>query len=254
VARKKVSSRTTAPTAPTPADFDEVLRLIDAARARALAAVNHELVGLYWQIGEYISRKIDSAAWGEGVVQQLADHIARTHPDLGGFTRSNLLRMRQFYETYRGDEKVAPLVRQLPWTHNLLILSRSKRAEEREFYLRMALRERWSKRELERQLNGALFERVVLSPAKVSPPAAQIHPDAAVLFKDTYLLDFLNLPAAHSEDDLAAGPGRQPAPVLTGTRCRLRLRRRALPPAGRRPGLLRGPALLPPGPHLPRRL
>ena len=184
------------------ADFDEVLWLIDAARSRALAAVNQELVGLYWQIGEYISRKLASAAWGEGVIEQLADYIARMHPDLKGFTRRNLFRMRQFYETYVGDEKVSPLVTQLSWTHNLLILSGTKRAEEREFYLRMALRERWSKRELERQLGGALFERVVLSPAKVSPPAAQLHPEAATVFKDTYLLDFLNLPAAHSEGDL----------------------------------------------------
>ncbi len=199
---KKVSPRTTALTSPSPADFDDVLRLIDEARARAFAAANQELVGLYWRIGEYISRKLESAAWGEGVVQQLADHIARAHPDLKGFTRSNLLRMRQFYKTYQEDEKVAPLVRQLPWTHNLLILSRSKRPEEREFYLRMPLRERWSKRELERQLNGALFERVVLSPAKVSPPVTQLHPDAAAVFKDSYLLDFLNLPDAHSEDDL----------------------------------------------------
>src|ERR1700757_2121489 len=74
----------------SPADFDEVLRLIDAARTRALASVNQELVGLYWQIGEYISRKLESASWGEGVVQQLADHITRNHPDLKGFTRSKL--------------------------------------------------------------------------------------------------------------------------------------------------------------------
>jgi predicted nuclease of restriction endonuclease-like (RecB) superfamily len=113
--------------------------------------------------------------------------------------------MRQFYETYRDDEIVAPLVRQLPWSHNLVILSGTKRPEEREFYLKMALRERWTKRELERQLNGALFERVVLSPAKVSPPVTQLHPDAAAVFKDTYLLDFLNLPAVHSEDDLQRG-------------------------------------------------
>src|SRR5579872_3182321 len=139
--KKSLTSRGQAPvgvgTPPAHADFDEVLRLIDAARVRALTAVNQELVGLYWQVGEHISRKIESAAWGEGVVEQLAAHIARTHPDLRGFTRSNLLRMRQFYETYRGDEKVAPLVRQLSWTHNLLILSRAKRGEEREFYLRM---------------------------------------------------------------------------------------------------------------------
>jgi predicted nuclease of restriction endonuclease-like (RecB) superfamily len=187
---------------PTSSDFDEVLRLIDAARTRAFAAVNHELVSLYWQIGEYISCKLESAAWGEGVVEQLAAYIVRNHPDLRGFTRPNLFRMRQFYETYKGDEKVAPLVRQLPWTHNLMILSRSKRPEEREFYLQMAVRERWSKRELERQLNGSLFERVVLSPAKVSPLVRQLHPDVTTVFKDAYLVDFLDLPAAHSEGDL----------------------------------------------------
>ncbi|HQU43502.1 MAG TPA: PDDEXK nuclease domain-containing protein [Pirellulales bacterium] len=183
-------------------DFDAVLGLIEAARQRTFAAINHELVGLYWQIGEYISRKLESAAWGEGVIQQLADYIALKHPDFRGFARPNLFRMRQFYETYRDDAIVSPLVRQLPWMHNLLILSRSKRPEEREFYLRMALRERWTKRELERQLNGALFERVVLSPAKVSPPVRQLHPDAVSVFKDAYLVDFLGLPDLHSEADL----------------------------------------------------
>ncbi len=168
----------------------------------AFATVNKALIDLYWQVGEYISRKLESSAWGEGVVQQLADYIARRHPDLKGFTRPNLFRMRQFYDTYNGDEKVSPLVRQLSWTHNLLILSRSKLPEEREFYLRMALRDRWSKRELERQLNGALFERTVLSPPKVSPPVRQLHSDAISVFKDTYLLDFLNLPEPHSEADL----------------------------------------------------
>jgi predicted nuclease of restriction endonuclease-like (RecB) superfamily len=183
-------------------DFEEVTALIEAARRRAFAAVNHELVGLYWQIGEYISRKVESAAWGAGVVDQLAEHITQTQPDLKGFTRANLFRMRQFYETYRGDEKVAALLRQLPWTHNLLIMSRSKRPEEREFYLRLAVRERWSSRDLERQLNGALFERVVLAPVKVSPPLRQLPGDVAAAFKDTYLVDFLNLPAPHTEADL----------------------------------------------------
>jgi predicted nuclease of restriction endonuclease-like (RecB) superfamily len=190
---------------PSPADFDEVLRLIDAARTRAVAAVNTTLIELYWSIGEYISRKIESAAWGEGVVDQLAAHIARTHPGLRGYTRPNLFRMRQFYETYRGDEKVSALLRQLPWTHNLLILGKSKRAEEREFYLRMATSEKWSSRELERQINGALFERVVMSPVKVAAPLRQLHPDAATVFKDSYLVEFLDLPPGHSEADLQRG-------------------------------------------------
>jgi hypothetical protein len=123
-------ARQTTGNPPWQADFDKVVRLIDAARSHAVAAVNTTLIELYWSIGEYISHKIESAAWGEGVVDQLAAHIARTHPGLRGYTRPNLFRMRQFYETYQGDEKVSPLVTQLPWTRNLLILSRSKRAEE----------------------------------------------------------------------------------------------------------------------------
>src|SRR6185437_15075628 len=127
---KKPASLRTAkhlvPAPPEATDFAEVIGLIEAAKARAFIAVNTELVNLYWQVGEYISRKLESAAWGEGVVEQLAIHIARQHPDLKGFTRRNLFRMRQFYETYKGDEKVSALLTQLPWTHNLLILSRAK--------------------------------------------------------------------------------------------------------------------------------
>ncbi len=190
---------------PVVASFVEIAALILRARERSFQAVNTTLIDLYWQVGAYISGKLESAAWGEGVVEQLADYLARQHADLKGFTRPNLFRMRQFYETYRADEKVSPLVRQLPWTHNLLILSRSKVPEEREFYLQLALRERWSKRELERQLNGALFERTVLAPPKVSPALTQLYPDAVSVFRDSYLVEFLDLPAVHSEDDLQRG-------------------------------------------------
>lgn len=105
--------------------FREIISLITAARYRAFQAVNTELIGLYWRIGQYISRKLESAAWGEGVVDELARYIASQQPDIKGFTRRNLFRMRQFYETYRRQTKVSPLVTQLPWTHNLLILSGS---------------------------------------------------------------------------------------------------------------------------------
>ncbi len=185
--------------------FAEVATLIQNARHLAWQAVNTELVGLYWQVGEYISRKLASAEWGDGVVDELARYLARTQPGLRGFTRRNLFRMRQFYETYRDNSIVSPLVTQLPWTHNLIILSQSKRAEEREFYLRMAIRERWSKRELERQLRAALFERAVLSPPKVSPLVRQMHATAADVFKDAYVVDFLQLPEPHGESDLHRG-------------------------------------------------
>jgi predicted nuclease of restriction endonuclease-like (RecB) superfamily len=97
---------------------------------------------------------------------------------------------------------VSPLVAQLPWSHHLIILGQSKRPEEREFYLRVAIREKWSKRELERQFKAALFERAVLSPPKVTPVVAQIYPEALNVFRDAYTVEFLGLPQAQAEADL----------------------------------------------------
>lgn len=187
------------------AAFAEVVRLIEVARQRAYQAVNTSLIDLHWQVGEYISRKLETAAWGEGVVAELARYIQQRHPNLRGFTRASLFRMRQFYDTYRHDRKVAPLVRQLPWSHNLIILGRCKRPGEREFYLRMAFKEHWGKRQLERQLRACLFERVVLNPPIVAPALRQIHPEAIDVFKDAYLVEFLQLPDGHSEADLHRG-------------------------------------------------
>jgi len=192
-------------TQPEEQTFAEVVEMIQAARGQALAAVNTALIDLYWRVGEYISLKLESAAWGDGVVKALAQYIQRRHPNIRGFTRPNLFRMRQFFEAYNGDEKVSPLVRQLSWTHHLIILGQAKRPEEREFYMRLAIRERWSKRELERQFRAATFERAVLSPVKVSPVVAQIHPEALSVFKDSYLVEFLELSQDHSESDLHRG-------------------------------------------------
>lgn len=191
--------------AAAPVDFADITQLIAAARVRAVQAVNTTLIDLYWQVGQIISQRIAQAQWGDGVVAQLAAHLAHTQPGLRGFTRANLFRMRQFYEAYQAHESVAPLARQLPWTHNLIILSQSKRPEEREFYLRLAIQEQWSKRELERQFKTALFERTVLSPTKVSAALSQMHPDALGVFKDSYVVEFLGLPQGHAEADLHLG-------------------------------------------------
>lgn len=182
--------------------FMEVVGLIHKARERTFQSINTALIDLYWQVGAYVSRKLETAIWGAGVVDQLANYITRNYPDIKGFTRTNLFRMRQFYEIYRSQPKVVPLVRQLPWSHHQLILARSKRPEEREFYLRLSVKEQWTKRELDRQLNSGFFERTVLAPPKVAPLARQLHPLAKKIFKDSYLVDFLDLPERHSEDEL----------------------------------------------------
>lgn len=185
--------------------FNEVLALIHSSRHKAMQAVNTHLIDLYWQVGAHISRKIERAEWGDFVISQLAAHLAHTQPGLRGFTRPNLFRMRQFYEAYRDDPIVSPLVRQLPWTHNMIILSQSKHPQERGFYLRMAAQEKWSKRELERQFKSALFERSVTDPAKASAALKQSHPAALEIFRDSYMIEFLDLPSPHSETDLHQG-------------------------------------------------
>jgi len=187
------------------ADFDVVLELINAARTHAVAAVNTTLIELYWNIGEFIAGKIEADGWGKGTVEALAKHIRKRQPDARGFSAQNLWRMRQFFEAYRDQPNLSALLRDLSWTNNLMILGKCQRVEEREFYLRLAAQQKWSSRELERQINGALFERVALSPPNLSAPLREIHPEAAGVFKDTYLVEFLQLPSGHSEADLHAG-------------------------------------------------
>lgn len=188
--------------APIEGAFDEIVELIRGAREQAVRAVNTDLIELYWRIGDYLHRKIESDGWAKGTVVQLAAYIGHREPGLRGFSPQNLWRMRQFFVTYRDFPGLSPLLRELPWSSHLHILSRSKRPEEREFYLRMATQNRWPVRELARQLDSALFERAVLSPPKLSTALRELHPTAASHFKDAYLLEFLALPSEHSEADL----------------------------------------------------
>jgi predicted nuclease of restriction endonuclease-like (RecB) superfamily len=182
--------------------FAEVLQLIQGAKQRAYQAVNTELITLYWQVGEYVSRKIETYGWGKGTIQNLGTYLQKAQPGIRGFSPQNIWRMRQFYQSYREQPILSPLVRELPWTHHLIILSRAKREEEREFYIRLAIREKWGKRELERQFSTARFERTVIKPIKLSPLLRELHPQAAEFFKDVYTLEFLGLPPEHSEADL----------------------------------------------------
>jgi predicted nuclease of restriction endonuclease-like (RecB) superfamily len=182
--------------------FSEVVALIEAARNRAYQAVNTELVTLYWQLGEHISHKIEKAEWGDGVVDELADTLARRYPGIRGYTRRNLFRMRQFFEAYRSQKKVSPLVTQLPWTQHLIILSQTRRPEEREFYILAAISGRWTKRELERQIQSAAIVRSDAAAKKASPAVAQVHPTALDELKNAYSLEFLSLHDGHSEADL----------------------------------------------------
>jgi predicted nuclease of restriction endonuclease-like (RecB) superfamily len=180
--------------------FIEVLTLIKTAQQKVIATANQELIKLYWSVGKYISDRLATSEWGQKTIEQLAAFIQSQEPELKGFEKRNLYRMRQFYETYPNPEIVSSLLTQLSWTHHSILISRCKTEAERLFYLELAATERYSTRELDRQINSGIFERTRLADTKLLQTN---HPKPlAGIFRDSYVLDFLNLPSNHSENDL----------------------------------------------------
>ena len=139
--------------------FAEVVSMIQHTRNEVIRLANASLINLYWRVGKYISDKMSVSEWGDGVVKQLAEYIEKNSPETKGFSDKNLWRMKQFYELYNGaDEKLSSLLRHISWTNNLTIMSRSKSPEERLFYLQLCVHDRLSTRQLNRQIDSALYD------------------------------------------------------------------------------------------------
>ncbi len=182
--------------------FQEIINIIESARERAFSKVNEELILMYQDIGKYISEKSQDAKYGEKFVDGLADFFAENYPELKGFTRRGLYRMRQFYELYKDDEKVSTLLTQLSWSNHLKIMSACKSHEERYFYIVLCIKERYSARELARQIDSGYYERFMLSKKPTTPAITEAKEKTGNVFLDTYTLDFLDLPETVSEHDL----------------------------------------------------
>ncbi|MDR1121931.1 MAG: PDDEXK nuclease domain-containing protein [Dysgonamonadaceae bacterium] len=216
--------------------FSEIVLMIRESHYNAAKAINTELINLYWNVGQYISKQLASATWGDKTVEELAAFIQKEYPDVKGFNRRGLYRMKQFYETYTSMSFVSSSMTQIQnankkpdkivssamtqfafqdvrdtilakvsWTHHLALMSRIKTDEEREFYLQLSIKEKYTVKELERQINSGTFERVMIGNAKLSPIIREIHPDITNNFKDSYVLEFLGLPEPHDESDLQKG-------------------------------------------------
>jgi len=176
-------------------EYDEIISIIEHARENAFRAANRELISMYWEIGAYVSEKVINGGWGKSVVTDFAQFIQTERPDIKGFSASNIWRMRQLYETYCEDEKLAPLVREVSWTQNLLIMSRVKTEEAREFYLLLCSRNNYSKRELERQIDSMFFERTMIFEEKNKLFFAKN--TGLTALRDSYVLEFLDIPETH---------------------------------------------------------
>ncbi len=163
--------------------FTEVLTLIQSAQQKVVATTNQELIKLYWNIGKYINDRLTTSEWGQKTIEQLSIFIQTQEPGIKGFERRNLERMRQFYEIYPDSLIATALRSQLSWTHHRVIMSRCKTQEERLFYLQLIATERYSTRELDRQINSGIFERTRLADAKIPP---NTHPKSlAGIFRDS---------------------------------------------------------------------
>jgi len=180
--------------------FEEIITIIETARENTFRIVNRELISMYWDIGRYVSEKIRTDKWGKSIVNKFSQFIQSRFIGIKGFSASNIWRMRQFYETYCENKKLAALLREISWTNNLLIMSKSKTDEEREFYLILCSKNNYSSRELERQINSMLFERTMIS-NEINKDIITRSPGLAAL-RDRYVLEFLDVPELHKEKEL----------------------------------------------------
>jgi predicted nuclease of restriction endonuclease-like (RecB) superfamily len=231
--------------------FSHIVNLIQQARSNALKSVNAELINLYWNVGACISQEIKAASWGDKTIDELAGYIQKHHPELKGFNRRGLYRMKQFYETYASlsivtsamtqiekpknvivssirtqlksvDNEVDIIVSStkaqleisdirntilcdLSWTHHRTIFTRCQTEEEIIFYIKQTIKEKYTVKELDRQISAGLFERMMLGNTKLRKTVKESYPNISNTFMDSYIFDFLNLKEKHSESDLQKG-------------------------------------------------
>lgn len=218
-------------------EFDTVYGIISTHRKRVLSTVNNESMAMVWEVGGYVSHKLKSSVWGDGVVRQLSDYIRTKDPTARGWSYRTLYKMVQLYETYSsasfseliegtgmsaygeivpiksaqtGDSEIVPIgMAQIPnvlfstgWSNHQLIMSRCKTDEQRLFYMLYAGREKLEYKELMRALKTDTMSSLLGSKDIQSKVMANTYPDSPLLFKDKVYLEMLGLPLEYKESKL----------------------------------------------------
>lgn len=186
-------------------NFSRLIVIIEQRKNNAYVKINEELILMYLDVGSFLYDIQQKSKYGDKITTKAAEYMRINHPNIKGFTKRNIERMIQFYKTYKDDEIATPLVTQLSWSNNLLILSGTNSIEERHFYLRLAVKNNYSKRELDRQISSSYYERYLLSNGKINISNNKTideddYKNTKIL--DTYSLEFLDLPEEFSEKDL----------------------------------------------------
>ena len=183
--------------------FKEIKERIYRAQYDALKSVNKELIKLYWDIGKSIVAKQEKLGWGKAIVESLAKDLQKEFPGIQGFSSRNLWNMRTFYLTYKNNQKLQPLVAEISWTKNIIIMERCKDNIRREFYLKATKKFGWTKDVLINQLEAGAFERYMANQTNFDKTVPEKYRHQAKLaVKDEYSFDFLELGDEHSEKEL----------------------------------------------------
>lgn len=176
---------------------------IQQTQQRATLAVNRELVALYWHIGQDILQRQAQQGWGAKVIERLAHDLKTAFPDMKGFSRANLMYMRAFAQAWPDAAIVQQAVGQLPWGHNLLLLSKLKAPEQRLAYAQRAIEHGWSRTMLEIHIETRLLEREGQATTNFAERLPTLGTDLArQTLKDPYLFDFLGVGQEASEREI----------------------------------------------------
>lgn len=182
---------------------EEIKQRVRASQYAALRAVNNELINLYWDIGKSIVEKQKESGWGKSIVETLAKDLQREFSGMQGFSAQNLWRMKQLYQTYNENEKLSPMVREIGWTHNVVILMSCKDDAAREFYISMTKKFGWTKNVLIHQIENQSYEKTILNQTSFDKTVpAKVRNQAKLAVKDEYTFDFLELGDEHLENEL----------------------------------------------------
>jgi predicted nuclease of restriction endonuclease-like (RecB) superfamily len=175
-------------------DFQIIRKRVYQARHKAFHSANKELISLYWDLGKVITEKQESEEWGNSTVERLSKDLEAEFPGVSGFGKRNLFNMKAFYLAYKDSPKMQPVVAQIPWTHNIIIITKVKEEQSREFYLQMTIKEGWSKRTLEEKIKLNEYEKYINHQNNFSETLKEGHlGEINWDFKDEYNLTFLNL-------------------------------------------------------------
>lgn len=183
--------------------INEIKELIHKKQYHVLKQLNAETINLYWEIGKEISRQQQEKGWGKSIVQILSKELQKEFPGAKGYSAANLWRMRNFYLTYRNSEKLAPMVREISWSNNIIIMEKCKDELQKEFYIQMTKRYGWTKRVLTNFIEAQTYEKYLLNQTNFdSTLPEERRVQAKLAIKDEYTFDFAELSPEYTEHEL----------------------------------------------------